>query len=246
LNLYVDIGNSRIRLAWGNDEIEFVEAYHYTDETLATVLADHHDKNLKPVRIIVSNVAGKKTAGVFNEICCKLWGKPPEYLGVSKVFHGLTNGYRSYRQLGVDRWLAMVAARDMYTGSLCVVDCGTAVTVDIVSADGHHRGGYIIPGHYLMQKALAENTGQLSVPSGNTFTRDAGRSTGECIYNGTLLAVASLIEHIAHSLDDGDGFQHHCIITGGGATELMQTLKINCSHEPLLVIEGIKLAGGVS
>ena len=59
---------------------------------------------------------------------------------------GLRNGYRDPAQLGVDRWLAMCAAWQQFPGSLCVVDAGTAVTIDVVAADGAHSGGLILPG----------------------------------------------------------------------------------------------------
>ncbi|MEX2353865.1 MAG: type III pantothenate kinase, partial [Gammaproteobacteria bacterium] len=168
----------------------------------------------------------------------------PEYVEVSAESNGVRNGYRDINQLGVDRWLAMIAARDKYNGNLCVVDCGSAVTIDMVDADGQHQGGYIIPGHYLMQQSLVNNTSRLSVSGVYKPTVALGRSTGECINNGTILAVSCLIEHVIQTAGTRSSSDYKCIITGGGAAEVMALLKIDYSHEPLLVIDGIRLLGG--
>ena len=76
---------------------------------------------------------------------------------------GLVSSYAEPERMGVDRWLAMLAAHADYEGALCVIDAGTAVTVDLVSAEGVHEGGYILPGADLMRRALSNETGRIHV-----------------------------------------------------------------------------------
>lgn len=59
---------------------------------------------------------------------------------------GVTNGYRQPERLGVDRWMTLLAAREMTPGNCIVIDAGSAITLDLLRADGRHLGGAILPG----------------------------------------------------------------------------------------------------
>ncbi len=59
---------------------------------------------------------------------------------------GVTNGYRQPERLGVDRWMTLLAAREMAAGDCIVIDAGSAITLDLLRADGQHLGGAILPG----------------------------------------------------------------------------------------------------
>jgi type III pantothenate kinase len=241
LNLYVDIGNSRIKLLQDHDT---AVAYYLASRPLAEIVADYSHARPAPRRIIVANVAGEQVANEFNNACDQVWGKFPDYISVASEFDGVTNGYSDYKQLGVDRWLAIIAAWYKYKTHLCVIDCGSAVTLDVVTASGQHDGGYIIPGPYLMQQALARNTSQLPLPGASTATFAAGRTTAECIQNGTALAVVSFIENRVRSITAKTGVAYECILTGGGAGEIIEFIDLEIRHEPLLVLEGIKQVSG--
>jgi len=244
LNLYVDIGNSRIRLAGDNLGVDHVTAFYYTPETLPVLFDTHCRIYPPPDRVLVSNVAGTKVAELFTSQCVSAWSKEPEYIMVSRKSCGVINAYTDISQLGVDRWLSVIAAWNKYKSNLCVIDCGSAVTADIVAADGQHLGGYIIPGRYMMEQALVNNTGRIVIRGDNKFTGRAGRSTEECVYNGTILAIISFIEHVIDAVNKHQNDEYVCILTGGGAEAIMKLMKIHYLHEPLLVLEGIRLAGG--
>lgn len=241
MNLFVDIGNSRIKLM---QDDEPVVAYFLASKRLAAIISEYSQDRPVPERIIVANVAGQQVSTELNNACHRVWGKNPDYISVAREFGAVTNGYSDYQQLGVDRWLAIIAAWYKYKTHLCVVDCGSAVTFDIVTASGQHTGGYIIPGPYLMQQSLAINTSQLPVPDAMTVTPAAGRSTAECIQNGTTLAVASFIEDRLRSLAANTGIAYEGIFTGGGARAIMEFINMDIRYEPLLVFEGIKRVSG--
>ena len=59
---------------------------------------------------------------------------------------GVTNGYRQPERLGADRWMTLLAAREMLPGDCVVIDAGSAITLDLLRADGQHLGGAILPG----------------------------------------------------------------------------------------------------
>ncbi len=59
---------------------------------------------------------------------------------------GLRNGYTQPERLGDDHWMALLAAADIADGDCLVIDAGSAITLDLLRADGHHLGGAILPG----------------------------------------------------------------------------------------------------
>ena len=98
----------------------------------------------------------------------------------------LTPAYRHPADLGVDRWCALVAAHHQYPGlNLIVVDAGSAVTVDLVSAHSVHLGGYIIPGLASLAGDCAGLTGMdipVSIDASRTELTRPGRSSVECVH----------------------------------------------------------------
>jgi type III pantothenate kinase len=118
----------------------------------------------------------------------------PEFAVSEPHCQGVTNGYQQPEKLGVDRWLAVLAAKSKTAGACIVVDCGSAITVDLVTAQGEHLGGYIAPGLRLMRESLGNNTsaiklGQIGYPE-NDFP---GRNTVAAIKSAELAMVMGLV-----------------------------------------------------
>ncbi len=242
MNLYADIGNSRIKLQFADADTSPVAALDYDRAVLPDILDNFCKAYPAPDRIVVANVAGNEVAGIFTEICKTVWSGLPEYLSVKSECYGLIQGYRDRNQLGIDRWLAMLAAWHKYKSELYVVDCGSAVTVDMISATGRHQGGYIMPGSQLMQQVLAAKTGGIRIPDIDNFSERPGVSTAECVVNGTVIAVSAFIERVTRHAGVPGEAQPRCVITGGGAEVIMNLMSISCTHEPHLVMDGIRLA----
>ena len=163
---------------------------------------------------------------------------------------GLVNGYRDPSQLGVDRWLAMRAALTRQPGPWCVVDAGTATTIDLVAAGGQHLGGVIIPGPTLMGSALRRETGDLDRlagavdPPGSPADHDSfgGRDTGTAISLGIWRATAGLVAQARTSLG-APRVPVNVLVTGGDGPALIPWLGGSPGSCPLLVLEGLALAG---
>ena len=148
---------------------------------------------------------------------------------------GLVSGYAEPERMGVDRWLAMLAAHVHNEGALCVIDAGTAVTVDLVSAEGAHDGGYILPGADLMRRALSSETDRIHVGALEAPTIGPGVNTEACVTAGSWRAVVGAVQSITAEYPE-----HRALLTGGGATTL-QDLGLAATYSPDLVMEGLRL-----
>jgi len=242
MNLLVDIGNSRIK--WAQQVGGSLQAYSACIHEGARQLGslDRCWRKLsRPRQVYISNVAGKGIAGEISACLDRLWAITPVFLSVSQQAAGVTNGYEECRQLGIDRWLAMIAAWNRYQAPVCVVDCGTALTIDVVLVSGQHAGGFIVPGLSLMSAALNSQTQQIDAPLNPKLSLDLGHNTRECVSNGALMSTISLIKHVLERVMSEHGKSSRCIITGGYAEEIQSFLEFDYDCDPNLVLNGMAL-----
>ena len=146
---------------------------------------------------------------------------------------GLLNSYAEASRMGADRWFAMLGARAYKPGPLLVIDVGSAVTCDLVAADGRHLGGYIFPGPTLMEAALQSSTQLVRYTDSPKPTVKPGQNTAECVTSGISVAVVGAIKEIGEQYPD-----HQMIFTGGGAAGL-NAAGIVGDWRPDLVLEGL-------
>ena len=99
-------------------------------------------------------------------------GNPqPQFIRSTRRSAGVRNGYVQTWRLGADRWVAMLGPGLHPGRALCVVDVGTALTLDLLDADGQHRGGLLVPGPTLMVESLLSNTAGIRRRAGLRATR---------------------------------------------------------------------------
>ncbi|MBN8430477.1 type III pantothenate kinase [Microbulbifer salipaludis] len=220
--LELDQGNTRAK--WrlitdaGQDAIRVIErgvlgpGKWWLAETLPAAWRMH-----APQRVRAANVAG---AAVAEAICARLHG----VLGLDVAFArvraecgGVRCAYRDTSRLGVDRWLAVLAAFRRDPSPALVVDCGSAVTLDLLGAGGEHLGGYIVPGLGLMRRALYADTDAVKVaPPANVITSLApGCDTAEAVNHGLPLMVLGAVERAY------DDLAHRCAEEGSAAPRLL-------------------------
>jgi len=190
---------------------------------------------------IVSNVAGpavrERIARALPE------GAMVEWFASTEQRAGLRNGYRNPAQLGCDRFAAAIGARALAPGQdLIVATCGTATTVDAVTADGRFIGGLILPGLALMAGSLARNTAQLpqvtpGAGSGNIAPPVFGDNTDDAIVSGVLSAQAGAIERACAAHGAGA-----CIVSGGAAPYIAPLLKFGHRVVDNIVLVGLHAA----
>jgi type III pantothenate kinase len=150
---------------------------------------------------------------------------------------GISNGYLNPRALGCDRWAALIAARAILgPRAALVVCCGTATTMDLLTADGKFLGGGIMPGLGLMQRVLHQNTATLPDAQGEYV--DFPRQTVDAIASGCAHAQAGAVERMYH-LHQKDHPDLICLISGGAARTLAPRLSIESVYRENLVLEGL-------
>jgi type III pantothenate kinase len=164
---------------------------------------------------------------------------PVNFVAAQAELCGVRNLYDQPEQLGSDRWAALIAAWHQVRRACLVVNCGTATTIDALSAQGEFIGGLILPGLTLMQQSLSQGTAQLSVSKG--VVQNFPRNTADAIASGVLRATLGAIEHQFTLLQvDGEAV---CILTGGAADPLMHFLQMPVQFEKNLVLKGLQLIG---
>ena len=237
--LLVDAGNTRVKWALARDEAapgDWISTGAALHADLDAASANWQGQDV--TRAIVSNVAGPdlraRLAGLIGPVDTEWFAS-----GASRA--GLVNGYREPERLGCDRFAAAIGARALAPGqALVVATCGTATTIDAVSADGRFVGGMILPGLALMAGALARNTAQLpqALP-GATPPPLFADNTHDAIVSGCLSAQAGAIERAVASHSQGmEQGMAACIVSGGAAPYVAPALKL--AHR---MVDNIVLVG---
>lgn len=242
--LLIDIGNSCIKWATlERGQLGPQKRFFYKKDDKGPNLTNLLDlSSLDITAVWVANVAGPQWANTLIDWTKECWGLMPIFVETSDYECGVKNGYKNPKQLGVDRWVAMIGAYHLEKAWLCVADCGTALTLDIISDMGVHQGGVIMPGVTTMRHALLRDTYALAkltngvnqVDNGNLLAYD----THSGIALGSLYAVAGGIECVIRKWER-NGQAISLILTGGHAPAMVPFLSIPCRQIPDLVLQGL-------
>jgi type III pantothenate kinase len=151
-------------------------------------------------------------------------------------FDGVRVAYAQPARLGVDRFMALLAAHARGHGPWLVVGIGTALTIDLIDADGVHRGGRIAPSPTLMRESLHARASQLP-PTGGTNVMFAA-DTDSALASGCEGAALALVEQSQQAALALLGSRPRILLHGGGAAALAQALP-DATVSPSLVLEGL-------
>lgn len=241
MKLLLDQGNSRLKWALVAGRDRFVERGAIDrDAPLECVvglfleLARNHDIDA----VAISAVSSPERRQALCEAVVNGIGITPRVLGSRAACAGLRNGYTDPSRLGVDRWLAMLGARTLGDGPWLVVDAGTAMTVDAVSAEGVHLGGYIVPGYRMQISMLGTRTAGVGdvVPAVGSGW---GQETATAVANGVALELASFVDRSSVELTEGGDDTCRLVVTGGDAVLLAPLLRTGADVDPDLVFRGM-------
>ena len=232
--LAVDAGNTRIK--WGlHDGNSWLSKGGLASADVAG-LGDVWKGLGTPDRIVASNVAGPQVAMQIEE-ACKGWPANMQWVGAVENQCGVSNGYEIPSQLGSDRWAALIAARAIAPEGCVVINAGTAMTVDGLTAEGVFLGGLIVPGLATMLHALAENTAALGGVGGHY--KDIPRNTHDAVYSGALSAMVGAIWHMNALLAGEIKRAPTCLLSGGDAHLLLPLLSGKTRMVDNLVLDGL-------
>lgn len=241
--LELDCGNTLIKWRLLDREGRVRDRDMAPDLVELQLLLGGQERDIRGCRL-VSVRSADETQVVMDQLTS--WLKlHPALARASMKLAGVTNGYDDYAKLGMDRWLAVVAAYARYQRACAVIDLGTAITVDFVRADGQHLGGYIAPGSKLLRNGLKRHTRLIRYDEsllGDLLLPSPGRNTAEAVEFGCDLMLAGFVreqQRIAHQLLGDDML---VILTGGDAERMAEALPGDCQVINDLVFDGLALA----
>ncbi len=244
MKLLIDIGNSRIKWAFEQDGQlsgpgELV--HRGMDSDPALTLIDQLE--FVPEFAVAINVAGQQLGAAVAAVLLRRHACQLEFVQTAATAGDVANGYVAIDQLGADRWAALVTAWHDCREAVCVVDAGSALTIDLVGGAGNHYGGIIVPGISLLQSALLADTSDIAgFVARSQISPDSsvwyGRDTASAVERGSLFATISLIEAAVKDFPEA-GVIPRLYLTGGDAPLLLKHLVTSAEHRPHLVLEGL-------
>lgn len=237
--LLIDIGNTNLKWSlFQAGRLSPVRAKSHRAVAGHLLAAQCWSDMLPPDAIYLANVAGAELELGLTDWMRQHWGKTPRV--IKSVAHacGVTNGYADPAQLGVDRWLTLLAVRRQESGAVCIVDCGTAITVDLLDSAGLHHGGMILPGLDLMREALLQQT---QIPRITQVSADTlfARDTASGVASAAVNSAAALIERAVQQAEAHGHVSPKLILTGSDAGQIAARLNVPCQLDHELVMKGL-------
>ena len=237
MNLVLDLGNSRCKWALADTGLKPGGVIAY-GEDFAFNLDQALGKLARPKQVAAVSVANAAHTETLTHWVQSHWGLAVQSISAGARQLGVINSYKEPTRLGADRWAALIAARARHTEAVCVVDCGTAVTVDALDAQGVFRGGVILPGLALMRDALLRRTEGVLAADGAVGSTLA-LTTADGVAAGTQIGLAGAIDRILGEQAALLGCIPPVLITGGDAQPLLALLRHVAQYTPDLVLEGV-------
>ena len=232
-----DLGNSRLKCAQLQDDgsVGNVLAFAHDESTFVQALQE-----VLPARAesacLASVASPELTTAVVDALTARF--QRISLARSSPRLAGVRIAYAEPARLGVDRFLALLAAHARGPHPWLVAGVGTALTVDLLGRDGLHRGGRIGPSPRIMREALHAAAAHLPEQGGSY--REFAADTADALASGCEGAALGLIER---SLREGAvllGETPALLLHGGGGAALMPHFP-EASHAPSLVLEGLGL-----
>jgi type III pantothenate kinase len=240
--LLVDIGNTRTKYTLLKDidskcftEIIAVDNRLF-DSDYITRLCSHYNKVTQVVAACVANdeiIDKIENYCIYNNmVFCRVTTE----LSTCSV----TSGYDNPLQLGVDRWLAIIAGQKLYPQkNVLVIDAGTATTIDLVDSSGKHLGGWIFAGISLLFTSLLGDTEKIRADVKKEVSLSFGLNTTDNVNNSSWAATVGLVKQAISQAKTVIGEVDEVIITGGNGKALHTLMNIESVYIEDLIFYGL-------
>jgi type III pantothenate kinase len=224
LLIVVDVGNTNAVFGIYRDD-ELVESFRIATERDRT--ADEYGALLLPLlqragvdpreaaAVVISSVVPPLNP-TLELLASKYFGRTPRFIEPG-VKTGMPIRYDHPSEVGADRIVNAVAARELYGSPVVVVDFGTATTFDVVSAAGEYAGGIIAPGIGISADALFRHAARLSRVDVRRPPRLVGRTTATAMQSGLYFGYVGLVDGILERLHQELPGLSTVVATGGQA-----------------------------
>ena len=241
--LLIDIGNSRVKWAVAQDE-------HLLATAQAVPLAESEQlfaawqalPGSPPAHVRMVSVIDRPVVTDIKQWVKSQWGVVVERV-VASDNKRIVVAYEQTEQLGADRWLAMIGAQSRGLLPACIIDCGSAITIDAVDLNGRHYGGLILPGLAAQKAGLMQIASALPVPDFSQPSPLLGRNSVDAVLSGHLHGTAAAIEGLVARIRKETDLPLPAVLTGGDAARLSVYFSETPPVLPELVLEGLAAIG---
>ena len=243
MRLQFDLGNTRVKWRLGDKAawLHYGSAINRDEgnvlDQITNCITEHQAVKIEQIQV-ASVLSEQRNKSLSAELSAR-FGVEARFAKVISPYLGLRCGYKEPNKLGVDRWLAMLAASRLTTNHFCVIDLGSAITLDIVNRDGQHLGGYIVPGFRLLAESLNGKTSEIQVRDSDLVGNlTPGSSTDEAVHHGLMNMILGFIEYGLRNAPK----PCQIFVTGGDGIHLKPQLPPSSQYYPALVLDGLNIA----
>tara|TARA_B100001093_G_scaffold485215_1_gene519334 strand:+ start:1690 stop:2436 length:747 start_codon:yes stop_codon:yes gene_type:complete len=243
MKLLADIGNSQIKIA---------ETYNQNLLKIKSFLLDDIDKFHKHLSkayvdkdctLFYSSVLGDKFNKEFKKKLKGIFVKETEFKSTKSLF-AVKNCYPQAKKLGPDRWAQIVAAYKIFKKNTMIVSCGSAISIDYITASGNHKGGLILGGAERYSNCFSGIHNLKNIKLNITQNKNSNilqSNTLKQITMGYRVMISSSINEIYSNLYRSSKAKPKLLITGSYAKNISRDLKIKCLVEPYFVLKSLAL-----
>jgi len=234
MDLIIDIGNTRAKLAWfQNGRLERLEHMPSDDQALIASAATAR---------VVEAIGIGSVAVDASALASLLAKHAPTHVITSLTAATIQSDYATQATLGADRWANAVASASLFSGrAVLAIDAGTCITHDVVRPDGSYAGGAISPGLGLRARSMHDYSSRLPLvglaePEVAPFATTTHDSLMSGVRHGATYECQGFIQEFRLSYPDGV-----VVLTGGDGLRLSRGLKSGIFAHPFLTLEGYRL-----
>lgn len=237
----LDLGNTRLKRARmaADGRLHELLAWDHAAPDFAESFAAWAQSQHGPSPVALASVAPAACRETVLRILHRA-GLPVQRLRTQARLGEVRIAYAEPERLGVDRFLALLAAHARGAQPWLIVSVGSALTVDLLAADGQHQGGLIAASPTHMRAALAERFPVLAGPTGQVL--DFADDTDDAVSSGLQASAIGVIERSLRRAEARLRQAPRLLITGGGSESLRADLPSDSEFAPNLVLEGMAVA----
>jgi len=237
--LDIDMGNTRTKWRLRNDSVTLDRGAIDTGfgfKVLERCLGNYRAQ-IKTVWVV--SVVGEELEAELADWVGRFLSISPKFAQSCEQVGEVRNGYEIPVALGVDRWLGLLASYHLVGGACVVVSCGTAITVDLLSGDGRHRGGYIVPGLTSILSSINSSARLIQIDKEQfSMSLLPGKATDRAVFAGVSSMLLGVVENGIKQLSGFGEDKVQLILTGGDA-EKLASFYSRAYLIPDLVLDGL-------
>lgn len=219
MKLLVDFGNTRLKWALlDRRQLRVGGVFAHAGVPFVAELRRDWAELARVEAVLVASVVAPAREAELDGFVRERFGAPAQFPRSPAAALGVRNAYAEPARLGIDRFLALVAAHAQQPRAQVLASVGTALTLDALGADGVHHGGLILAGPALMREALVAGTARVGTLDGQCV--EMADNTADAVVSGSLCAAAGAIDRFRAAAARRLGAPPALLLTGGGADEV--------------------------